>query len=81
MVPHGNKGNVKRKRFSPPPKNSINLLNLSPCVWQLRGGFFLGGGTSRFSNNKKWLQLNPETHSWASGGSRGSLFSISNDTI
>lgn len=33
------KGNVKRKRFSPPPKNSINLLNLSPCVWQPRGGF------------------------------------------
>lgn len=47
----GNKGNVKRKRFSPPPKNSINLLNLSPCVWQLRGGFF-GGDQPLFKSQE-----------------------------
>lgn len=43
--------------------------------WGVRlGGWRVGG--SRFSNNKKSLQLNPETHSSASGRSRGSAKTI-----
>lgn len=61
-----------------PPKT---LLTCSTSVHVCGSPGEVLGGTSCFSNNKKSLQLNPETHSWASEGSRGSLFSISNDTI